>query len=48
MMVVLGTDAHKEGRTIVAVDPAGVEIGSIAVTATTDGHLQAMPMNGYK
>ena len=42
MMVVLGTDAHKEGRTIVAVDPAGVEIGSIAVTATTDGHLQAM------
>ena len=42
MMVMLGTDAHKRSHTIVAVDPAGVEIGSVTVAATTDGHLRAM------
>jgi transposase len=42
MMVMLGIDAHKRSHTIVAVDPAGVEIGSVTVAATTDGHLRAM------
>jgi len=42
MMVMLGTDAHKRSHTIVAVDPAGAEIGSVTVAATTDGHLRAM------
>lgn len=42
MMVVLGTDAHKRSHTIVAVDQAGAEIGSITVTATTEGHLKAL------
>ena len=39
MMVTLGTDAHKKSRTIVAVDPAGAEIGSVTVAATQEGHL---------
>ena len=42
MMVTLGTDAHKRSRTIVAVDTAGAEIGSVSVAATTDGHLGAV------
>ena len=42
MMVVLGTDAHKRSHTIVAVDPAGADIGSVTVAATTDGHLRAV------
>jgi transposase len=42
MMVMLGIDAHKRSHTVVAVDPAGVEIGSVTVAATTDGHLRAM------
>jgi transposase len=42
MMVMLGIDAHKRSHTIVAVDPAGVEIGSVTVAAATDGHLRAM------
>lgn len=41
-MVVLGTDAHKRSHTIVAVDPAGAEIGSVTVPATTEGHLKAL------
>jgi hypothetical protein len=41
MMVTLGTDAHKRSHTIVAVDTAGAEIGSVTVAATTDGHLRA-------
>ena len=44
MMVMSGTDAHKRSHTIpsVAVDPAGIEIGSVAVPATTDGHFRAV------
>ena len=42
MMVILGTDAHKRSHTIVAVDPAGVGIGSLTVAATTEGHLRAV------
>ncbi len=41
-MVTLGTDAHKRSHTIVAVDTAGAEIGSLTVAATTDGHLRAV------
>ncbi len=33
-MVVLGTDAHKRNHTVVAVDEAGAEIGSVTVTDT--------------
>ncbi len=39
-MVVLGTDTHKRSHTVVAVDGAGAEIGSVTVTATLDGHLR--------
>ena len=39
-MVVLGTDAHKRNHTVVAVDEAGVELGSITVGATPEGHLK--------
>ena len=42
MMVLLGTDAHKRSHTIVAVDPAGAQIGMLTVAATTDGHLRAV------
>jgi transposase len=42
MMVTLGTDAHKKSRTIVAVDTAGAEIGSVTVAATQEGHLRAV------
>ena len=41
-MVMWGIDAHKRSHTIVAVDPAGAEIGSVTVAATTAGHLRAM------
>ena len=37
MMVTLGTDAHKKSHTIVAVDTAGAEIGSVTVAATQRG-----------
>jgi len=40
MMVVLGTDAHKRSHTVVAVDEAGAEIGSVTVGATPEGHLR--------
>lgn len=46
MMIVLGTDAHERSHTIVAVDPAGADIGSLTVAATTDGHLCAVPRRG--
>jgi len=46
MMVMLGTDAHKRSHTIVAVDPAGAEIGSLTVAATTDGHRRAVQWAG--
>ncbi len=39
-MVVLGTDAHKRSHTVVAVDAAGAEIGSVTVAATPEGHLR--------
>ena len=39
-MVVLGTDAHKRSHTMVAVDEAGAEIGSVTVAATSEGHLR--------
>ena len=39
-MVVLGTDAHKRSHTVVAVDAAGAEIGSVTVGATPEGHLR--------
>ena len=42
MMVTLGTDAHKRSHTIVAVDTAGAEIGSVTVAATQEGHLRAV------
>lgn len=42
MMVVLGCDTHKRTHTIVACDPAGVEVGSVTVAATTAGHLRAL------
>ncbi|MGB5655451.1 MAG: hypothetical protein WBN35_02425 [Acidimicrobiia bacterium] len=42
MMVTLGTDAQERSHTIVAVDAAGAEIGSVTVAATTDGHLRAV------
>ncbi len=40
MMVVLGTDAHKRNHTVVAVDEAGAELGSITVGATPEGHFK--------
>ena len=39
-MVVLGTDAHKRSHTVVAADEAGVELGSVTVAATSEGHLK--------
>jgi transposase len=39
-MVVLGTDAHKRTHTVVAVDAAGAEIGSVTVKATPEGHFR--------
>lgn len=42
MMVVLGVDAHKRSHTIVAVDEAGAQLGSMTVSATTEGHLGAV------
>ena len=42
MMVVLGVDAHKKSHTIVACDEAGAQLGSMTVSATTEGHLRAV------
>jgi transposase len=42
MMVVLGVDAHKRSHTIVACDEAGAQLGSVTVSATTEGHLRAV------
>jgi len=41
-MVILGVDAHKRTHTLVAIDDAGRKLGERTVTATTDGHLQAL------
>lgn len=46
MMVVLGCDTHKKSHTIVACDPAGAELGSVTVAATTPGHLKAVRWAG--
>ncbi len=40
MMVVLGTDAHKQSHTVVAIDQGGAEIASVTVAATPEGHLR--------
>ncbi len=37
-MVVLGTDAHKRGHTVVAIDQGGAEIGSVTVAATLEAN----------
>ena len=42
MMVVLGVDAHKRSHTIVACDGAGAQLGSLTVSAVTEGHLRAV------
>lgn len=42
MMVVLGVDAHKRSHTVVAADEAGVELASVTVPATSEGHLRAL------
>lgn len=39
-MVVLGADTHKRSHTVVAADEAGVELGSVLVAATPEGHLK--------
>jgi transposase len=39
-MVVLGADTHKRSHTVVAADEAGVELDSISVAATLEGHLK--------
>ena len=39
-MVVLGADTHKRSHTVVAADDAGVELDSISVAATPEGHLR--------
>ena len=39
-MVVLGADTHKRSHTVVAADEAGVELDSMSVTATPEGHLK--------
>lgn len=42
MMVVFGVDAHKRSHTLVAADPGGVELGTLTVAATPQGHLKAV------
>jgi len=41
-MTVVGVDAHKRTHTLVAVDELGRKLGERTVTATSDGHLQAV------
>ena len=40
MIVVIGIDAHKQTHTAVAVTETGRRLGSIVVSATTEGHLK--------
>lgn len=40
MMVTFGADTHKRSHTVVAVDQVGVEIASVTVAATSEGHLE--------
>ncbi len=44
--MVFGTDAHKRSHTVVAVDEAGAEIGSVTVGATPEGHLRLVKWAG--
>ena len=41
-MVVVGADVHKRTHTFVAVDEVGRKLGEKTVTATTDGHAEAV------
>jgi transposase len=41
-MVVVGVDAHKRTHTLVAVDEVGRKLGERTVSATQDGHLEAL------
>jgi transposase len=40
--VVIGVDAHKRSHTLVAVDEVGRRLGERTVTASSEGHLQAL------
>ena len=39
-MVVLGADTHKRKHTVVAVDEAGAEVGSMTASGTSEDHLK--------
>lgn len=41
-MVVFGIDAHKRTHTVVAVNAVGVELGTMTVPATANGHLKVL------
>ena len=41
-MVIVGVDAHKRTHTLVAVDEVGRKHGERTVSATRDGHLEAI------
>lgn len=41
-MVILGVDAHKRTHTLVVIDEAGRKLGERTVTATSEGHLEAL------
>src|SRR5215472_9882858 len=45
-MVTIGADAHKRTHTFVAVDEVGRKLDEKTVTATSDGHLQAVAWAG--
>jgi transposase len=45
-MVVVGVDAHKRTHTLVAVDEVGRKLGERTVSATRDGHLEAITWAG--
>jgi transposase len=41
-MIILGVDAHKRSHTLVAVDEVGRKLGERTVSATQEGHLDAI------
>jgi transposase len=41
-MVLLGVDPHKDTHTVVAVDPAGRQLGQITVAARSHGHAKLL------
>jgi len=41
-MVTIGVDAHKATHTLVAVDEVDRKLADKTVSATTDGHLDAL------